>query len=160
MVNPFHSGNLFTECLVLWIDIFFCVCVCARMCVHMCVCVYMCGCVCVCEQADQKLIEVESQLEAFTKTLAAKDAELLKLREDKASTEIALKAALQEKESVDRALDTLKGDMGKVSVTLFKTRNDILADTVQLFWAKLVRNKERYFGRYSSALLGPECMAA
>ena len=108
----------------------------------MCVCVCICVCVCVCEQADQKLIEVESQLEAFTKTLAAKDAELLKLREDKASTEIALKAALQEKESVDRALDTLKGDMGKVSVTLFKTRNDILADTVQLFLAKLVRNKE------------------
>ena len=148
MVNPFHSGNLFTECLVLWIDIFVCACVCVHVyayvcvcvCVHVCVC--MCVCVCVCEQADQKLIEVESQLEAFTKTLAAKDAELLKLREDKASTEIALKAALQEKESVDRALDTLKGDMGKVSVTLFKTRNDILADTVQLFLAKLVRNKE------------------
>ena len=57
---------------------------------------------------------MESQLDAFTKTLAAKDAELLKLREEKATTEIALKAALQEKESVDRALDTLKGDMGKV----------------------------------------------
>jgi hypothetical protein len=59
-------------------------------------------------------VEVESELDAFKKTLSAKDAELLKLKEDKATTEIALKAALQEKESVDKALDMLKGDMGKV----------------------------------------------
>lgn len=66
-------------------------------------------------QLSQKLIEVESQLSAFMKTLAAKDAELHKLREEKASTEIAFNSALQEKASVDHALETLKGDMGKVS---------------------------------------------
>lgn len=63
---------------------------------------------------NQKLIEVESELEAFHKILTTKDAELLRLREDKASTEIALKSALAEKASVDQALDTLKADMGKV----------------------------------------------
>ncbi|KAK7088015.1 golgin subfamily A member 3-like [Littorina saxatilis] len=77
------------------------------------------------EEANQKLIEVESQLDAFSKTLAIKDAELLKLREEKASTEIALKAALQEKESVDKALDMLKGDMGKVEKSFKQMRQEL-----------------------------------
>ncbi|XP_076452821.1 uncharacterized protein LOC143288332 [Babylonia areolata] len=77
------------------------------------------------EEAQQKLIEVESQVEAFRSTLAARDTELARLREDKASTEIALKAALQEKESVDRALGILKGDMGKVEKSFKQMRQEL-----------------------------------
>ena len=33
---------------------------------------------------------------------------------------IALQAALQEKDSVDKALETIKGDMGKVRIVKFE----------------------------------------
>ena len=46
--------------------------------------------------------------------LTKKDTEILTLKEEKASTEIALKSALLEKSSVDKALDILKADMSKV----------------------------------------------
>ena len=71
-------------------------------------------------QANQKLIEVESELEAFNKTLSLKDKELLKLKEENAVAKIALQAALQEKDSVDKALETIKGDMGKVGTLKFE----------------------------------------
>lgn len=47
--------------------------------------------------------------------LTKKDNEILTLKEEKATTEIALKSALQEKASVDKALEVLKSDMGKVT---------------------------------------------
>ncbi|KAK7483734.1 hypothetical protein BaRGS_00025055 [Batillaria attramentaria] len=84
------------------------------------------------EEVNQKLIEVESQLEGYVKMLTAKDAELLKLREDKATTEIALKAALQEKESVNKALDMLKGDMGKVEKSFKQMRQELGTRSVEL----------------------------
>ena len=52
--------------------------------------------------------------------LTKKDNEILTLKEEKASTEIALKSALLEKSSVDKALDILKADMGKVSWSRIK----------------------------------------
>lgn len=58
---------------------------------------------------------MESQLQAVMSDLIRKDNEILGLKEEKASTEIALKSALQEKASVDKALEILKADMGKVS---------------------------------------------
>lgn len=84
------------------------------------------------EEVNQKLIEVESQLEGYVKMMAAKDVELLKLREDKAVTEIALKAALQEKESVDKALDMLKADMGKVEKSFKQMRQELGTRSVEL----------------------------
>lgn len=58
---------------------------------------------------------MESQLQAAMSDLTKKDGEMLTLKEEKASTEIALKSALQEKVSVDKALEVVKSDMGKVS---------------------------------------------
>ena len=66
------------------------------------------------EELRQSLIEVQARLTAFQNTLANKDTEILRLKEEKANTEIALKSALQEKNSVDKVLDSLKLDMGKV----------------------------------------------
>lgn len=84
------------------------------------------------EEVNQKVIEVESQLDGYVKMLAAKDTELLKLREEKATTEIALKAALQEKESVDKALDMLKGDMGKVEKSFKQMRQELGTRSAEL----------------------------
>ena len=39
---------------------------------------------------------------------------MFKLKEENVVAKIALQAALQEKDSVDKALETIKGDMGKV----------------------------------------------
>ena len=66
-------------------------------------------------QANEKLLEVESQLSAFMESLTEKDVEILMLKEGNCFLEIELTAARQEKKSVDVALNSFKVDMGKVN---------------------------------------------
>jgi antirestriction protein len=58
--------------------------------------------------------------------------------EEKAATEIALKAALEEKSSVDKALENLRGDMGKVEKSFRSMKQDysstILSLSIKLSW--------------------------
>lgn len=77
------------------------------------------------EEQQQKLLEVESQLSSFHKTLMAKDSEILQLKEEKAATEIQLKAALEEKTTVDKALENLRTDMGKVEKSFRSMKQEL-----------------------------------
>ena len=84
------------------------------------------------EELNQKLIEVENQLHVFQSSLSSKDMEVLKLKEEKASTEIALKAALQEKATVDGALDLLKADLSKVERSFKQMKQELGVKDVDL----------------------------
>ena len=77
------------------------------------------------EELKQSLIEVHSRLTAFQNSLVIKDTEILSLKEEKATTEIALKSALQEKNAVDKVLDSLKLDMGKVEKSFKLMKQEI-----------------------------------
>ncbi|XP_041350253.1 golgin subfamily A member 3-like [Gigantopelta aegis] len=84
------------------------------------------------EELNQKLIEVENQLRAFQSSISSKDMEVLKLKEEKAATEIALKSALQEKAAVDSALDLLKGDLSKVEKSFKQMKQELGVKDVEL----------------------------
>ncbi|KAH9525488.1 hypothetical protein Btru_001545 [Bulinus truncatus] len=77
------------------------------------------------EEMEQKLIQMESQLQVVMSDLTKKDNEILTLKEEKATTEIALKSALQEKASVDKALEVLKADMGKLELSFKQMKQDL-----------------------------------
>ncbi|XP_059143749.1 golgin subfamily A member 3-like isoform X2 [Physella acuta] len=77
------------------------------------------------EEMEEKLIQMESQLQAVMSDLIRKDNEILGLKEEKASTEIALRSALQEKSSVDKALEILKADMGKVEHSFKQMKQEL-----------------------------------
>jgi len=92
------------------------------------------------EESQQKLIEVEAQLSSFQKSLGVKDSEILQLKEEKAATEIALKAALEEKSSVDKALENLRGDMGKVEKSFRSMKQDLNNKSAELDKIQMEKN--------------------
>jgi Tfp pilus assembly protein PilO len=69
-----------------------------------------------------------------------KDSEILQLKEEKAATEIALKAALEEKSSVDKALENLRGDMGKVEKSFRSMKQDLNSKSAELDKIQMEKN--------------------
>lgn len=84
------------------------------------------------EELKQNLIEVQTKLGAFQNSLANKDTEILRLKEEKATTEIALKSALQEKNAVDKVLESLKLDMGKVEKSFKLMKHELTSKSDEM----------------------------
>ncbi|KAK3084581.1 hypothetical protein FSP39_015781, partial [Pinctada imbricata] len=84
------------------------------------------------EELQQKLIGVEEELRAFQGRMGNLDSEIWKLKEEKAATEISLKAALEEKSSVDSALENLKNDMGKVEKSFRHMKQELSNKSIDL----------------------------
>lgn len=78
------------------------------------------------------MIEVETTLKTFYSELSSKNQEILKLKEDKASVEISLASALEEKKIFDAALETLRGDLHKVENSFWQMKQELGAKMTEL----------------------------
>ncbi|KAL5016879.1 hypothetical protein ScPMuIL_006468 [Solemya velum] len=77
-------------------------------------------------ELEEKLIEMEMQIKTYQTSVVAKDNDILKLQGEKAVTEIALNDALEEKTAVNKSLDTLKVDLGKVEKSFKHLRQELI----------------------------------
>ena len=88
------------------------------------------------ENMDKKSVDVEVNLKQSELQLESKDQEILSLKDVIAGLEVELNASQEEKKTFDAALNTLKGDMGKVEESFINMKRELQVKTKQVYLLK------------------------